>query len=78
MNKPKNKHITPKIIEIEIGSVPILAGSGGSNVDTGGSKVDTVGSKSDLNESTVTNGSWGCAKAPLRQSIGEWNEEEWI
>lgn len=71
MKKLKNKYITPKIIEMEIGNAPILAGSGGNNVDSGGSK-------SNLNESVGTNGSWGGAKAPLRQSIDEWNEEEWI
>lgn len=71
MKKLKNKYITPKIIEMEIGSAPILAGSGGNNVDNGGSK-------SNLNESAGTYGSWGGAKAPLRQSIDEWNEEEWI
>lgn len=71
MNKLKNKYITPKIIEMEIGSAPILAGSGGNNIDNGGSKGD-------INESARVNGSWGGAKAPLRQSIDEWNEEEWI
>jgi len=71
MNKLKNKYITPKIIEMEIGSAPILAGSGGNNIDNGGSK-------SNLNESAGTYGSWGGAKASLRQSIDEWNEEEWI
>ena len=38
MKKLKNKYITPKIIEMEIGNAPILAGSGGNNVDNGGSK----------------------------------------
>lgn len=71
MKKLKNKYITPKIIEIEIGSAPILAGSGDNNVDAGGNK-------SNLNESAGTNGSWGGARAPLRKSIDEWNEEEWI
>lgn len=71
MKKLKNKYITPKIIEIEIGRASILAGSGDNNVDAGGSKGN-------LNESAGTYGSWGSAKAPLRQSIDEWNEEEWI
>ena len=47
----------------------ILAGSGGPEYDTDGSKVDFNGSES-------TNGSWGGAKAPMRQNIGDWSEEE--
>ena len=47
----------------------ILAGSGGPKTDTGGSKVDFNVSESDKN-------SWGGAKAPMRQNIGDWSEEE--
>ncbi len=47
----------------------ILAGSGGPKYDTGGSNVDFNVSESDKN-------SWGGAKAPMRQNIGEWSEEE--
>lgn len=47
----------------------ILAGSGGQKYDTSENKVDFNGSES-------TNGSWGGAKAPMRQNIGDWSEEE--
>lgn len=50
-------------------STTILAGSGGPKYDTGGSKVDFNVSESDKN-------SWGGAKAPMRQNIGECSEEE--
>lgn len=71
MNKAirKNKYIAPKIIEFDMKSTTILAGSGGPEYDTDGSKVDFNGSES-------TNGSWGGAKAPMRQNIGDWSEEE--
>ena len=71
MNKTirKNKYIAPKIIEFGMKSTTILAGSGGPKYDTGGSKVDFNVSESDKNF-------WGGAKAPMRQNIGEWSEEE--
>lgn len=47
----------------------ILAGSGGPKYDTGGSNVDFNVSESDKN-------SWGGAKAPMRQNISDWSEEE--
>ena len=50
-------------------STTILAGSGGPEYDTDGSKVDFNVSESDKN-------SWGGAKAPMRQNIGDWREEE--
>ena len=50
-------------------STTILAGSGGPKTDTGGSKVDFNVIESDKN-------SWGGAKAPMRQNIGDWSEEE--
>ena len=71
MNKTirKNKYIVPKIIEFDIKSTTILAGSGGQKYDTSENKIDFNGSES-------TNGSWGGAKAPMRQNIGDWSEEE--
>ena len=50
-------------------STTILAGSGGLKYDTSENKIDFNGSES-------TNGSWGGAKAPMRQNIGDWSEEE--
>ena len=50
-------------------STTILAGSDGPEYDTDGSKVDFNGSEG-------TNESWGGAKAPMRQNIGDWSEEE--
>ncbi len=47
----------------------ILAGSGGPKYDTSENKID-------FNSSESTNGSWGGAKAPMRQNIGDWSEEE--
>ena len=49
MNKTirKNKYIAPKIIEFDMKSTTILAGSGGPKTDTGGSKVDFNVSESD-------------------------------
>ena len=47
----------------------ILAGSGGPKYDTSENKVD-------FNSSESTNGSWGGAKAPMRQNISDWSEEE--
>ena len=71
MNKTirKNKYIAPKIIEFDMESTTILAGSGGP-------KYDTCENKIDFNSSESTNGSWGGAKAPMRQNIGDWSEEE--
>lgn len=71
MNKTirKKKYIAPEITEIDMKSTTILAGSGGPKYDTSGNKVDYNGSES-------TNGSWGGAKAPMRQNIGDWSEEE--
>lgn len=71
MNKTirKNKYIAPKIIEFDMESTTILAGSGGSKYDTSENKID-------FNSSESTNGSWGGAKAPMRQNIGDWSEEE--
>ncbi len=48
MNKTirKNKYIAPKIIEFDMKSTTILAGSGGPEYDTDGSKVDFNGSES--------------------------------
>ena len=71
MNKTirKNKYIAPKIIEVVMKSTTSLAGSGGPKTDTGGSKVDFNVSESDKN-------SWVGAKAPMRQNIGDWSEEE--
>lgn len=50
-------------------STTILAGSGGLKYDTSENKID-------FNSSESTNGSWGGAKAPMRQNIGDWSEEE--
>lgn len=71
MNKTirKKKYIAPEITEIDMENTTILAGSGGPKYDTSGNKVDYNGSES-------TNGSWGGAKAPMRQNIGDWSEEE--
>ena len=71
MNKTirKDKYIAPKIIEFDMKSTPNLAGSGGLKYDTSENKIDFNGSES-------TNGSWGGAKAPMRQNIGDWSEEE--
>ena len=71
MNKTirKNKYIAPKIIEFDMESTTILAGSGGTKYDTSENKID-------FNSSESTNGSWGGAKAPMRQNIGDWSEEE--
>ena len=71
MNKTirKNKYIAPKIIEFDMKSTTILAGSDGLKYDTSENKIDFNGSES-------TNGSWGGAKAPIRQNIGDWSEEE--
>ena len=71
MNKTirKNKYIAPKIIEFGLKSTTILAGSGGPKYDTSENKVD-------FNSSESTNGSWGGAKAPMRQNISDWSEEE--
>lgn len=71
MNKAirKNKYIAPKIIEFDMKSTTILAGSDGLKYDTSENKIDFNGSES-------TNGSWGGAKAPMRQNIGDWSEEE--
>ena len=71
MNKTirKNKYIAPKIIEFGMENTTILTGSGGPKYDTGGSNVDFNVSESDKN-------SWGGAKAPMRQNISDWSEEE--
>lgn len=71
MNKTirKNKYIAPKIIEFDMKSTTILAGSDGLKYDTSENKID-------FNSSESTNGSWGGAKAPMRQNIGDWSEEE--
>ena len=71
MNKTirKNKYIAPKIIEFDMKSTTILAGSDGLKYDTSENKIDFNGSES-------ANGSWGGAKAPMRQNIGDWSEEE--
>ena len=71
MNKTirKNKYIAPKIIEFGMKSTTILAGSGGPKYDTSENKVD-------FNSSESTNGFWGGAKAPMRQNISDWSEEE--
>ena len=71
MNKTirKNKYIAPKIIEFGMENTTILAGSGGPKYDTSENKIDFNGSES-------ANGSWGGAKAPMRQNIGDWSEEE--
>ena len=71
MNKTirKNKYIASKIIKFDMKSTTILAGSDGPEYDTDGSKVDFNGSEG-------TNESWGGAKAPMRQNIGDWSEEE--
>ena len=71
MNKTirKNKYIAPKTIEFDMKSTTILAGSGGLKYDTSENKID-------FNSSESTNGSWGGAKAPMRQNIGDWSEEE--
>ena len=71
MNKTirKDKYIAPKIIEFGMKSTTILAGSGGPKYDTSENKIDFNGSES-------ANGSWGGAKAPMRQNIGDWSEEE--
>lgn len=71
MNKTirKKKYIAPEITEIDMKSTTILAGSGGPKYDTSGNKVDFNVSESDKD-------SWGCAKAPMRQNIGDWSEEE--
>lgn len=71
MNKTirKNKYIAPKIIEFDMESTTILAGSGGNNVNNGGDQ-------SNFGSSEGTKGSWDGAKAPMRQYIGDWSEEE--
>lgn len=71
MNKTirKKKYIAPEITEIDMKSTIILAGSGGLKYDTSRNKVDYNGSES-------TNGSWDGAKAPMRQNVGDWSEEE--
>ena len=71
MNKAirKDKYIAPKIIEFDMKSTTILAGSDGLKYDTSENKID-------FNSSESTNGSWGGAKAPMRQNIGDWSEEE--
>lgn len=71
MNKTirKKKYIAPEITEIDMKSTIILAGSGGPEYDTSGNKVDFNVSESDKD-------SWGGAKAPMRQDIGDWSEEE--
>ncbi|CDB05714.1 unknown [Prevotella sp. CAG:520] len=71
MNKTirKNKYIAPKIIEFDMESTTILAGSGGPKYDTSENKID-------FNSSESANGSWGGAKAPMRQNISDWSEEE--
>lgn len=71
MNKTiiKNKYIAPKIIEFDMESTTIFAGSGGPKYDTSENKID-------FNSSESTNGSWGGAKAPMRQNISNWSEEE--
>lgn len=71
MNKTirKNKYIAPKIIEFDMKSATILAGSGDLKYDTSENKID-------FNSSESTNGSWGGAKAPMRQNISDWSEEE--
>ncbi len=65
----KTKYITPKTIEIKIESTVILAGSGSHTVENGGNK-------SYLDGSGGINGSWDGAKAPMRQSIDDWGEDE--
>ena len=50
-------------------STTILAGSGGNNVNNGGDQ-------SNFGSSEDTKGSWDGAKAPMRQYIGDWSEEE--
>lgn len=69
MNKTtrKNKYIAPNIIEIDIESTTILAGSRSPKTD---------GNKADFNGTENTNESWDGAKAPMRQDIGAWSEEE--
>ena len=71
MNKTirKKKYIAPEIIEIHMENATILAGSGGPKYYTNGNKVDFNVSESDKD-------SWGGAKAPMRQNIGDWSEEE--
>ena len=71
MNKTirKKKYIAPEITEIDIKNTTILAGSGGPKYDTSGNKVDFNLSESDKD-------SWGGAKAPMRQNIGDWSEEK--
>lgn len=71
MNKTirKNKYIAPKITEINMKNTTILAGSGGNNVNNDGDQGNFGGSE-------VPKGSWDGAKAPMRQYIGEWCEEE--
>lgn len=71
MNKTirKKKYIAPEITEIDMKSTIILAGSSGPQYDTSGNKVDFNVSESDKD-------SWGGAKAPMRQNIGDWSEEE--
>ena len=71
MNKTirKKKYIAPEITKTDMKSTTILAGSGGPKSDTGGNKVDFNVSESDKD-------SWGGAKAPMRQNIGDWSEEE--
>ena len=65
----KKKYIAPEITKIDMKNTTILAGSGGPKYDTSENKID-------FNSSESTNGSWGGAKAPMRQNIGDWSEEE--
>lgn len=65
----KKKYIAPEITEIDMKNTTILAGSGGPKYDTSRNKVDFNVSESDKD-------SWGGAKAPMRQNVGDWSEEE--
>ena len=71
MNKAirKKRYIAPKITEIDMENTTILAGSDENNVNNDGSQGNFSGSEG-------TNGSWDGAKAPMRQYIDEWGEEE--
>ena len=82
MNKTirKNKYIAPKIIEFDMKSTTILAGSGGPKTDTGGSKVDFNVSESDKNSgagdrwnyySSDFDCSWDCRFALCREYCGK-------
>ena len=65
----KKRYIAPKITEIDMENTTILAGSDENNINNGGSQGNFGGSEG-------TNDSWDGAKAPMRQDIEEWSEEE--